>query len=113
MCHDLGRRSEEVLGRLAQKRTGTSALDGDAHFWSQLAAIVGKTPLDRKKVVKAHNHLRNQLKHNDSGDDEWVTADWQFETQHLIDRAIRNYWLAYGTRPEDRIINHYVNFYWS
>jgi hypothetical protein len=24
--------AEEILGRIAQKRTGTNALDGDAHF---------------------------------------------------------------------------------
>jgi len=105
--------AEEILGRIAQKRTDTTALDGHAHFWSQLAGIVGKMPPGRKKVVEAHNRLRNQLKHNDSGDNEWVTADFEFEAQDLIDRAIRNYWLAYGTPPGDRIINHYVNFYWS
>jgi hypothetical protein len=105
--------AEEVLGRIARKRTGKTALDGDAHFWSQLAGIVGKPPPDRKKVVEAHNRLRNQLKHNDSGDNDWVTADFEFESQGLIDRAIRNYWLAYDTPPADRIINHYVNFHWT
>src|SRR5260370_24755805 len=65
--------AEEILGRIAEKRAGTNALDGHAHFWSQLADMVGKTPPDRKKVMEAHNRLRNQLKHNDSGDNEWVT----------------------------------------
>jgi hypothetical protein len=105
--------AEEVFGRIAQKRTGTTALDGHAHFWSQLAGIVGKTPPDRKKVAEAHNRLRNQLKHNDSGDNEWVTADFELEAQDLIGRAIGNYCLAYGIPPGDRIINYYVNFYWS
>ena len=103
--------AEEILGRIAEKRAGTNALDGHAHFWSQLADMVGKTPPDRKKVM-AHNRLRNQLKHNDSGDNEWVTADFEFEAQDLIDRAIRNYWLAYDTPPSDRITNHYVNSHW-
>jgi hypothetical protein len=90
--------AEEVFGRIAQKRTGTTALDGHAH---------------RKKVAEAHNRLRNQLKHNDSGDNEWVTADFELEAQDLIGRAIGNYCLAYGIPPGDRIINYYVNFYWS
>jgi hypothetical protein len=104
--------AEEILGRIAEKRAGTNALDGRAHFWSQLADVVGKTPPDRKKVMEAHNRLRNQLKHNDSDDNEWVTADFEFEAQDLIDRAIRNYWLAYNTPPADRIINHYINSHW-
>jgi hypothetical protein len=105
--------AEEILGRIAQKRTGATALDGHAHFWSQLAGIVGKSPPDRKKVVEANNRLRNQLKHNDSGDNEWVSADFEFEAQDLIDRAIRNYWLAYDIPPADRVINHYVDFHWT
>jgi hypothetical protein len=105
--------AEEILGRIAQKRTGTAALDGHAHFWSQLARIVGNAPPVRKRVVEVHNRLRNQLKHNDSGDNEWVTADFEFEAQELIDRAIRNCWLAYGTPPADRVINQYVNIHWT
>jgi len=41
--------AEEVLGRIARKRTGTNALDGHVHFWSQMADMFGKTPPDRKK----------------------------------------------------------------
>jgi hypothetical protein len=104
--------AEEILRRIDEKRAGTNALDARAHFWSQLADVVGKTPPDRKKVMEAHNRLRNQLKHNDSDDNEWVTADFEFEAQDLIDRAIRNYWLAYNTPPADRIINHYINSHW-
>jgi hypothetical protein len=105
--------AEEILGRIARKRTGSNALDGNAHFWSQLAGIFGKPPPERKRVVQSYNRIRNQLKHNESGDNEWVTADFQFEAQDLIDRAIRNYWLAYETAPADRIINNYVEFHWT
>lgn len=105
--------AEEILGRIAQKRSGTTALDGHAHFWSQVAPMCGKPVPEKKKVVAVHNRVRNQLKHNDSGDNEWVTADFEFEAQDLIDRAIRNYWLAYDTPPKDRIINSYVQFHWT
>jgi hypothetical protein len=105
--------AEEIFGCIAHKRAGSTALDGHAQFWSQFAGSVGKPPPERKKVVEAHNRIRNQLKHNDSGDNEWVTADFKFEAQDLIDRAIRNYWLAYDTPPTDRIINNYVQFHWT
>jgi hypothetical protein len=104
--------AEEILGRMARKRADTTALDGDMHFWSQVADMVGKPPPGRKKIVDAHNRIRNQLKHNESGDNEWVTADFEFEAQDLIDRAIRNYWLAYDTPPTDRIVNNYVQVHW-
>ena len=64
-------------------------------------------------MVEAHNRMRNELKHNDSGDNEWVIADFRFEAQDLIDRAIRNYWLAHDTAPADRIINNYIELHWT
>ena len=45
--------------------------------------------------MKTLNQGRNQLKHNDEGDNEWVSANFEFEAQLLIDRAIRNHELAY------------------
>ena len=105
--------AEEILGRIAQKRCGTSALEGHAHFWAQMADFFGKPVPDKRKVVESHNRLRNQLKHNDGGNNEWVTADFEFEAQDLIDRAVRNYLLAYDRPIDDRIINNYVRFHWT
>ena len=112
MCNDTCR-SEEILGRIAKKRAGTTALEGHGHFWSQMAPMFGKSPPTMQKVADSHNRVRNQLKHNDPGDNEWVTANFESEAQDLIDRAIRNYQLAYETPPTDRIIKNYVEFYWN
>jgi hypothetical protein len=105
--------AEEILGRSAAERAGTTALDGQVAFWTQVAAVFGKTPPDRKRVVGAHNRLRNELKHNDSGGNEWITADYEFEALDLIDRAVRNYWLAYQAPPEDRVVRRYVDLHWN
>jgi len=40
--------AEEVLGRIARTRARTNALDGHAHFWSQVADMFGKTPPQKK-----------------------------------------------------------------
>ena len=104
--------AEEVLGRIAEKRAGTSALEDRRHFWSRMADFFGKARPNRKKVIESHNRLRNQLKHNNNGDNDWVTADFEFEAQDLIDRAIRNFWLAYDKPPNDRTINNYINRHW-
>jgi len=105
--------AEEILGRIAQKRAGTTALEGHEHFSSEIAGILGVPPPEKKDVRDAHNRTRNELKHNDDGENAWLKADFEFEAQALIDRAICNYWLAYDTAPTDRVIANYVRFYWS
>ena len=105
--------AEELFGRVAEGRKRPNALADREHFWTQFAGEVGKPPPIKKKVWEAHNRLRNQLKHYGSVDSVWVTADFGFEAADLIDRAIRNYWLAYDKLPADRVINHYVNSHWT
>ena len=36
--------AEEILGRIAKRQRGSNALDGHAHFWSQMAGVFGKSP---------------------------------------------------------------------
>jgi hypothetical protein len=105
--------AEEILGKIAKKRGGTTALEGETHFWNQLAEIVNKPKPERKKVIDVLNRARNELKHNDSGKNIFYEADFEFEAQCLIDRAIRNYWLAYDTPLRDRIVDNYVRFHWN
>ena len=105
--------AEEILGKIAKKRSGTSALEGESHFWDQLATVVNKPMPDRKKVIAVLNRTRNELKHNDSGENLFFETDFEFEAQCLIDRAIKNFWLAYDSPLLDRIIDRYVRFYWN
>jgi len=104
--------AEEILGKIAKKRSGTNALEGDEYYFKQLAEMHGKPPPNRKQVIEKFNRFKNQLKHNDSGENEYISADYEFEAQDLIDRAIRNYLLAYGEFPKDRVVRNYVNFHW-
>jgi len=103
---------EEILGKIALKRTGTNALDVDLHFWTQMADFFGKTKPSKKKVYDVLNKSKNELKHNDSGENKYVETDFEFDALCLIDRAIRNYCLAYNRKPNDRIINKYMNVHW-
>ena len=105
--------AEEILGRIAKKRSGITALEGETLFGDQFATVVNKPKPDHKKVVAALNRTRNELKHNDLGENLYVESDFEFEAKSLIDRAIRNYWLAYDRPLRDRIIDRYVRFYWT
>lgn len=104
--------AEEILGKIAQKRKGYTALDYHETYLSQLAQTFKKSPPKKKDIIENFNRVRNELKHNDRGENVYITADFKFETQELIDRAIRNYLLSYDEFPRDRVIKNYVNFYW-
>lgn len=105
--------AEEFLGKIAKKRSGTTALEAESHFWDQLAAIINKSKPNRKKVIAVLNRTRNELKHNDTGENLYLESDFEFEAQCIIDRAIRNYWIAHDRPIRDRIINRYVRFHWN
>jgi hypothetical protein len=105
--------AEEILGKIAKKRCGTTVLEEESCFWDQLAEIVNRPKPNRKKVIALLNRTRNELKHNNSGENIFFEANLEFEAQCLIDRAIRNYWLAYDTPFRDRIIDNYVRYHWS
>jgi hypothetical protein len=104
--------AEEILGRIAKKRAGHNALDGHEAFAKGMAEWFSVPAPDRAKVRAVMNRVRNECKHNDSGDNEWVEADFEYEAQELIDRALRNWLLAYGGFPKDRIVAAYYTQYW-
>ena len=72
-----------------------------------MAEVLKLEKPNAQKVKRIMNRIRNECKHNDSGENEWVTADFAYEAQCLIDRAISNWMIAYGSFPKDRIVAAY------
>jgi hypothetical protein len=105
--------AEEILGMLARKRYGYNSLDGDKNFFDGLAEMLHKNKLSNDDINKVINRIKNELKHHNSDLDHIVEGDFEFEAQNFIDKAIRNYWIAFGTPPNDRIINNYVEWAWN
>jgi hypothetical protein len=66
--------AEEILGRIAKKRAGHNALDGKEAFAEGMAELFSVPTPDKAKVRAVMNRVRNECKHNDSGDNEWVEA---------------------------------------
>jgi hypothetical protein len=105
--------AEEILGKLALNRRGYNALDGDLNFFDDLSQMLKKKKPTKENVFSVLNRVRNELKHHNSDLNKHIEADFEFEAQCLIDRAIRNYWIAYDKPPKDRIINNYVHWAWT
>ena len=46
------------------------------------------------------------MKHNDSGVNNWIEADFENEAVLLFVKAVKNYFNAYGEMPKDKIVNN-------
>jgi hypothetical protein len=55
-------------------------------------------------LISNINKVKNELKHNDSGENEWVDADFEDEAATLFVKAVKNYIDSYREFPKDRII---------
>lgn len=101
--------AEEIFGKIALKRAGTNALESELDFVKEIAGLIGGQPAPRKNLIENRTRTRNQLKHADSGENEYVKADFRSVSAELIDRSIDNYQTAYGEYPNDRIIKKYIS----
>ncbi len=98
--------AEEILGQIAKKRTKTNLLEGDVIYLRSVYTIFrDKSPSD-KELIQKINKVKNELKHNDSGDNEWVDADFENEAALLFVKAVKNYFNCYKEFPNDRIVKN-------
>jgi len=96
--------AEEILGQVAKTKSGTNALLADKVWIDQLADYLNKPRPTFGKVASTRNKIKNELKHNDSGQDAELDHDFQLEAETFILGAIRNYELIAGHMPKDRIV---------
>jgi hypothetical protein len=99
--------SEEILGQIAKKGSGTSALIDDKVWTDQIADYFEKQRPALKRIAFVRNKAKNEIKHNDSGNNDEIKHDFKFEAETFILGAIRNYELIVGSMPNDRIIKSF------
>jgi hypothetical protein len=98
--------AEEILGRIAKKRTNTNQLEGEVVFLRSIYDYFsGQKPPD-KELIQKINKVKNELKHNDSGVNLWVDADFENEAALLFLKAVKNYFDCYKEFPNDRIVKN-------
>lgn len=99
--------AEEILGKIAKKRTNKNQLENEVDYLrSVYEYFSGSNVPSDKELIKSINKVKNDLKHNDSGDNEWVNADFENEAVSLFIKAVKNYYDCYKELPNDRIIKN-------
>lgn len=94
--------AEEILGQIAKTRTGTNQLENELSYLRGIYDYFsGTTPPSRELIAKI-NSVKNNLKHNDGGENIWVEADFEFAAAELFIKAMRNYFDCYSELLNDR-----------
>ncbi len=103
-CITLAGAAEDILKNIAENKSGTSSALDEKVFIDQIADFMKRPKPKTNRIIKSRNRLKNELKHHDSGEDSFISEDFRFEAETYILGAIRNYELATGEEPKDRII---------
>lgn len=99
--------AEEILGKIAKKRTNRNQLENEVHYLrSVYEYFSGSNIPSDKELIRNINKVKNELKHNDNGENEWVNADFENEAVLLFVKAVKNYHDCYNEFPNDRIIKN-------
>jgi hypothetical protein len=96
--------AEEILGKIAKKRTGRNQLEGEVEYLESVYRYF-KIPIPPKReLVTQINSTKNELKHNDQGENLWVESDFENECVLLFVKAVKNYFDAYKEMPKSKAI---------
>ena len=95
--------AEEILGRIAKKRRGVNQIENELNYLRSINNYFSGQKPSNKELLKKVNKVKNEFKHNDSGDNEWVEADFENEAAMLFVKAMKNYIDCYKEFPTDRI----------
>lgn len=94
--------AEEILGRRTKKKRGTNQLENDVVYLRSIYDYFsGQKPSD-KQLIKRINNVKNELKHNDNGENDWVEGDFENEAAMFFIKAMKNYFDCYKEYPADR-----------
>ena len=96
--------AEEILGRIAKKRINSNQLERDIEYLKSIYNYFSGQKPSNKTLKENINKVKNELKHNDSGKNEWVQADFENEAAMLFVKGVKNYYDSYEEFPKDRTI---------
>lgn len=96
--------AEEILGKIATKRKKTNQLENEVIYLKSIYEYFSGHSVSDKELIRKINKTRNELKHNDSGTNEWFETDFENEAALIFVKAVKNYFICYNELPKDRII---------
>jgi protoporphyrinogen oxidase len=103
--------AEEILGKIAENRTGTNEMKKEIIYLKGIYQSFNKEIPDDKILKARINKSKNEVKHNDSRENSWVDGDFENETVLLFVKSVKNYFNAYNKMPNDRIIMNLFEFF--
>ncbi|MBU1183319.1 MAG: hypothetical protein KKF00_14395 [Proteobacteria bacterium] len=96
--------AEEILGKIAKKRTGKNQLEDEIEYLKSIYRYFNKPSPSNKELIKRINKTKNEMKHNDKGEDLWVESDFENECVLLFVKAVKNYFDAYNEMPKNKTV---------
>lgn len=102
--------AEEILGKIAKVRTGTNHLENEVIYSKSIYKFLSSQIPSDNEIIKNINRVKNELKHNDKGINDWVDADFEYEAATLFIRAVKNYYDCYKAAPKDITINRLFEY---
>ncbi len=109
-CITLAGAAEEILGEIAKKVNGFNQLENDIKFTQSIFQYYSKDFPKTNAIVMNRNKIRNELKHNDEGENLFIEADFESEAATFFVAAVKNYFDAFGELPENKIIIDLFDF---
>lgn len=100
--------SEELLGRMALQHSGTNATKEMLDCVSEVANFFGGEPAPKKNLIAKRNRVRNELKHQDDGENNDLNENFKEEAEAMIDRALSNWSYVFGSDPDDEVLKAYI-----
>jgi hypothetical protein len=98
--------AEEILGKIAKKRTGKNQLEYEIEYLKSVYLYFKKPIPSNGELINRINKTKNKLKHNDVGENLWVESDFENECVLLFVRAVKNYFDAYKEMPKNKVVMH-------
>ena len=103
--------SEEILGEISKKRNGVNQFDDELSYLKNIFKYFPSTSTQKKilvpsnkELIKRINGAKNELKHNDGGENKFVNFDFEFEAAMLFIKAVKNYYDCYDEFPNDKMV---------
>jgi hypothetical protein len=96
--------AEEILGKISKRRTGRNQLEHEIEYLESVYRYLKKPIPPKKELVNQINRTKNELKHNDEGENLWVKSDFENECALLFVRAVKNYFDAYKEMPKSKAV---------
>lgn len=109
-CITLAGAAEEILGKIAKKRSGSNQIENEIIYAQSGYQYFSKTIPPKKELIQNINKIKNELKHNDTGENLWVEADFENEAATLFVKAVKNYFDSFGELPKDRTVIKLFDF---